>query len=337
MTTGLNGIAARCIAFGLTGVVLLALLYNTMVDPVDGEVVSYRAEFVEVSGLRVGDDVRIAGVKVGGVEEIATDGDRAIVRFSVSRKHPLTETTGLVLRYQNLIGQRYLALVPGGKEAATLAADSLIPLARTSAGFDLTALLNGFRPLFTVLKPADINALSESVIKVLQGEGGTVSQLLQETTELTNYLADRDQLFHQVAVNLTPLLEEISGNGDQLQSTVHRLAQLTTGLARQRHTTGRSIDQLSELVSRTNHFVTEMRDPLARDVAALRKVVRMYAENNSQYAASFAHFGSVLETLGRTTSYRSALNSYLCETTLSGGNTELLVGSAGDSHSEVCR
>ena len=335
--TGIKGIAAACFAFGATGLTLLLLLYNTMVDPVDGKVTTYRAAFVEVSGLRVGDDVRIAGVKVGGVAKIEIEGDQAVVTFSVSQDHPLTETTGLVLRYQNLIGQRYLAVVPGEADAATLADDALIPLDRTSPGFDLTALLNGFRPLFDVLQPADINALSESVIKVLQGEGGTVSQLLQETTELTNYLADRDELFHQVAMNLTPVLEEISGNGDQLQSTVHRLARLTTGLARQRHTTGRSIDRLSELVGRTNALVTEIRTPLRRDIAALRKVARMYAANNPRYAESFAHFGSVLETLGRTTSYRSAINQLMCEITLSSGDTELLVGSTDDRHSEVCR
>lgn len=335
--TGIKGIAARCMAFGGIGLALLLLLYNTMVDPVGGDVTRYRAVFTEVSGLRVGDDVRVAGVKVGGVDRIAIDRDRAVVTFSMAKGHPLTRTTGLVLRYQNLIGQRYLAVVPGRREEAVLPPGSQIPLERTSAGFDLTALLNGFRPLFAVLKPADINALSASIVKVLQGEGGTVSQLLQETTGLTNYLADRDQLFHQVAVNLTPVLREISGHGDQLRSTVHRLAGLTAALAKQRRTTGRSIDELSELVGRTNDLVTEIRSPLARDIAALRKVVRMYARNNSRYAASFAHFGSVLATLGRTTSYRSALNQLMCEVTLISGNTEVLVGTPGDRHSEVCR
>lgn len=334
---GIKGIAARCAIFGSVGAVLLLLLYNTMIDPVDGDMSTYRAEFVEVSGLRVGDDVRIAGVKVGNVEEVSIDGDQAVVTFSISQDHPLTKTSGLVLRYQNLIGQRYLAVVPGAEDAELLDDDAMIPLSRTSAGFDLTALLNGFRPLFAVLEPADINALSESVVKVLQGEGGTVTQLLEQTTELTNYLADREDLFQQVAVNLTPLLEEISGNGDQLQSTVHRLAQLTTGLARQRHTTGKSIDQLSELVGRTNALVTQIRSPLARDIAALRKVVRMYAANNPRYAESFARFGAVLETLGRTTSYRSALNQLMCEVTLRSGDAEVLVGTPGDRHSEVCR
>lgn len=335
--TGIRGVAIRCAVFVLAGVVLLALLYNTMVDDVDGEMAEYHARFTEVSGLRVGDDVRIAGVKVGAVQAITVDGDTASVDFTVQKEHQLSTSTGMVLRYQNLIGQRYVALVPGKEQAGVLAPGSTIPFARTSPGFDLTALLNGFRPLFAVLRPADINALSESIVKVLQGEGGTVADLLQQTTELTSYLADREDLFHQVATNLTPVLNEVAGNGELLESTVHRLAGLTTGLAKGRATMGHSIDQLSQFVGTTNAMITEIRAPLRRDIATLRKVVRMYAANSSLYGDSFAHFGSILETLGRTTSYRSAVNQLMCEITLRSGSVEVPIGSPNDRHSEVCR
>jgi len=334
---GSRKVATKCVAFAVLSIVLLTLLYNTMVDQPNGDVIAYRAKFVEVSGLRTGDDVRVAGVKVGTVERVEVDGDRAVVTLVVQRSHALTDTTGLVLRYQNLIGQRYLAVVPGKATGARLGSGATIPIQRTSPGFDLTALLNGFRPLFAVLQPADINALSESVIKVLQGEGGTVAGLLQETTELTNYLADRGDLFHQVAANLTPVLKEVSGNGQVLQDTVHQLALLTTGLAKDRRTFGSSIDELAELLGRTNSLVTEVRAPLRRDIALLRRVARLYAANSEKYGQSFAYFGSVLETLGRTTSYRSAINTLMCQITLRSGDADLRVGTANDRHSEVCR
>ena len=73
-----------------------------------------------------------------------------------------------------------------------------MPLDRTDPGFDLTELLNGFRPLFEVLRPADVNQLASSLVQVLQGEGGTVEQLLQQTTQLTTYVADRDAVIGEV-------------------------------------------------------------------------------------------------------------------------------------------
>ncbi len=93
-----------------------------------------------------------------------------------------------------------------------------MPLERTSPGFDLTELLNGFRPLFEVLQPADVNKLATSMVKVLQGEGGTVEILLQQTTELTNFVADRDDVYDDVLTNLTPVLDDLAGQGDR----VHR-------------------------------------------------------------------------------------------------------------------
>jgi len=330
-------IAVKCAALGLVGLALLGLLYNTMSAGVDGGMSRYQAEFTEVSGLRVGDDVRIAGVKVGQVADIDIEGDQARVDFTLSEKHPLTTTTGLVLRYQNLIGQRYLAVAPGARPGSQLAAGSTIPISMTSPGFDLTSLLNGFRPLFAVLSPQDINSLSESIIKVLQGEGGTVSELLGETTRLTNYLSDREALFHEVASNLTPVLHEISGSGSQLESTVTRLSQLTRGLAEHRRTMGSSIDELARLVGRTNEMVTEIRAPLRRDIEALRQVTQLYAVNSELYGPSFQHFGSILAALGRAMSYRSAANELICTVRLRSGSTEVLVGSPNDPKSEVCR
>ncbi len=71
----------------------------------------WTAQFTSVSGLRAGDDVRAAGVKVGRVESVeVVDNRRAEVRFTVGRGVRLFERTQVTLRYQNLLGQRYLAL-----------------------------------------------------------------------------------------------------------------------------------------------------------------------------------------------------------------------------------
>jgi phospholipid/cholesterol/gamma-HCH transport system substrate-binding protein len=329
-------IAAKFFVFAAVASMMLVLLHNTMVDDVDGDTARYHALFTEVSGLREGDDVRIAGVKVGRVQEIGVVGDRAEIGFTVSREHALTSTTGLVLRYQNLIGQRYLAVLPGSEQGERIEPGATIPVERTSPGFDLTALLNGFRPLFQVLQPADVNALSESIVKVLQGEGGTVAGLLRETSRLTSFLADRDQLFHDLAANLTPVLEEVSGNGELLADTVRELSALTRGLARDRGTFAGALDQLEILLGRTDAMVSELRAPMRRDIRALRAVLRTYAGHSEEYGASFAHVGSVFEILGRVASYRSGINTLFCTTTLSAEGVEVPVGPSGRA-SEVCR
>ncbi len=159
-----------------TTVVLLVLLVlaNTMLNRVSGDTRTFQAEFTNVSNLRPGDDVRAAGVRVGRVQKVELHGTTARVSFNVSEHQPVYTDTRLSVRYQNLLGQRYLAMVPGADSAKRLTPGSVIPVKRTDPGFDLTALLNGFEPLFTSLEPEQINRLSSSIVAVMQGQGGTV-------------------------------------------------------------------------------------------------------------------------------------------------------------------
>ncbi len=330
--------AAVCfLCFALAALSGLLVLHNTMRPVVAGETRTYTAVFDDVNGLRAGDDVRLAGVKVGDVAEIEVRGAQAAVRFSVARDVVLRADTGLVLRYQNLIGQRYLAVVPGKAEGEQLDAGATIPAERTSPGFDLTALLNGFRPLFQVLQPDDINQLAESVVKVLQGEGGTVESLLSQTTELTGYLADQDELFHQVATNLTPVLDQVSGDGVALVDTIDRLEKLTRGLARDRRVMGESVEGIGRLLAEADRVLSRARRPLDDDLRALRRVVRLYAGHSEDYADATPALARLLAALGRTTSYRSAINTYLCDVTVATGKVSIPTSVPGGPRSELCK
>ena len=84
-----------------------------------------------------------------------------------------------LIRYRNLVGQRYIALTEGeGSAARPSTRVRLIPLAQTTPALDLTVLFGGFQPLLQALTPADINRVSFEIIQVFQGEGGTVESLL---------------------------------------------------------------------------------------------------------------------------------------------------------------
>ena len=338
MIKGFRSIVVKFALFALVSVLLAVVLFNTMVNGVNGATHSYRAEFADVAGLRVGDDVRVAGVRVGRVQQIGIAHGGAEVSFEVAAEQPLLETTKVVMRYQNLLGQRYLALVQGAERGARLAADATIPLARTSPGFDLTELLNGFRPLFEALRPDDVNALASSLVKVLQGEGGTVESLLSQTAQLTNFLADRDQVVGEVVDNLTPVLTDLAGHGTELGGTVHELRALVTGLARDRRSIGSSIDGMSQLIGSTSQLLQEARVPTVHAVKRFRTVMDIFMANNQDFVAAIGSFGSTLEALGRASSYENAVNIYLCSVIVNVGGLKVnLDGSANGPWSEVCQ
>jgi phospholipid/cholesterol/gamma-HCH transport system substrate-binding protein len=335
---GFRWIVVKFAAFALVSVLLAIVLVNTMVNGVSGDTDTYRAEFTDVAGLRAGDDVRVAGVRIGRVQEIQVGHGGAEVRFSIAAQQPLLDTTKIVMRYQNLLGQRYLALVQGPDRGARVEPGTTVPLSRTSPGFDLTELLNGFRPLFEALRPDDVNALATSLVKVLQGEGGTVESLLAQTGRLTSFLADRDAVVGQVLDNLTPVLSDLAGHGTELQGTVEELRALMTGLARDRRSIGASIDGMSQLIGSTSELLQEARVPTVRAVKRFRTVMDLFMANKPGFVAALGSFGSTLAALGRATSYESAVNIYLCSVIVNvHGATLNLNGSGNGPWSEVCR
>ena len=134
---------------------------------------TYKAEFLNVTGLENGDFVRIAGVEVGKVKNISIQPDTtALVEFTADDSVVLTDGNRAVIRYDDLIGGRYLALVEGAGGTTKVKPGDTIPLARTSPALDLDALIGGFRPLFSALDPDQVNALSGQLIAAFQGQGG---------------------------------------------------------------------------------------------------------------------------------------------------------------------
>ena len=170
----------------------------------------YSAVFSNVSGLKGGNFVRIAGVEVGKVRNMTLHKDGTVtVEFAIDKDLTLTEGTKAAVRYENLIGDRYLSLEEGPGSVRKLQAGQTIPLERTSPALDVDALLGGFRPLFRALDPDQVNALSGELLRVFQGQGGTISSVLSQTSALTSTLAGRDQLIGEVITNLNTVLGDL--------------------------------------------------------------------------------------------------------------------------------
>ena len=198
----------KSLIFILVTVTLTAILAVSIAHTGVSATVGYRAVFSDVTGLNVGDDVDIAGVRVGDVTSISVyKRSLALVGFSIQRGRTLPASVTASLRYLNLVGQRYMELGQGtGPVGGTLTAGGTIPEARTHPAVDLTVLFNGFQPLFQALSPGDVNQLSSEIIQVFQGESPNITGMVATVGSLTTTLASRDQVIGQVIDNLNSVL-----------------------------------------------------------------------------------------------------------------------------------
>lgn len=283
-----------------------------------GETDTYTARFTSVAQLEEDDDVRISGVRVGQVEEMRiVDGNLAEVTFSVEQGRPLPADVTATIKYRNMVGQRYIELGRGENPSTEeLAPDAVIPLERTMPALDLTDLFNGFKPLFRALSPEEVNTLSGEIIQVLQGEGATVESLLAHTASLTSTVAEKDQVIGEVITNLNSVLKTINAKGDQLATLISTVQQLTSGLAEDREPIGEAISGLGELTTATGGLLQAARPPLKESIAGLEDLAGNLAENEDVLDSFLDLLPRKFTEIGRTTSYGSWLNLYLCEATL---------------------
>ncbi|MEU9009079.1 MlaD family protein [Streptomyces sp. NPDC048479] len=304
----------KFILFAVVTVLATTLLAATIVNISFAPEHTYRAVFSDVTSLEEGDDIRVAGVRVGEVQGVKIkDRTLAEVTFSVTDDRPLLTTTGAVIRYRSLVGQRYIALTEGAGSGTRLKPGGRIPLSRTQPALDLNALLGGFKPLFAALSPKDVNQLATEIIKTLQGEGGTVNSLLAHTASLTTTLAGRDKLIGSVIDNLNEVLKTVDKRGARFSALLKQLQRVISGLSADRKPIGESLVNIGALTDATSGLLEDARPPLRDDIAGLTDLTGTLNDNEKTVEGVLKRLPSKLNKLTGTASYGSWFNFYLCD------------------------
>lgn len=337
---------ARTIAgfsiFAVIAIVLTYTIWSTLQRSVPGETETYSATFTDVMGVRVGDDVRMAGVRVGRIDSIEFEPDyQARLVLRIEKRQRLTDTTRALVRYQNLIGQRYIALLPGEEKGAEVAPGSHIPVERTEPSFDVSALLSGFEPLFSVLQPDQINSLSDTLIQALQGDGVSLSALITQAAELATTFGERDEILGAVITNLSSVIAGLANRSQELETLITQ----TRGLMDALYAEGETLKASVDTVARSTDSLTDLISTVKPDIALAQDeattAVELLLLNGAALDQVAIELPNVLNGLARFTGYGAYGNAYICNLDVSLWGVLFPPGLfsqiGGDSQSEVCR
>lgn len=310
---GVGGPLIKFLIFAVITLLCTALLAGTIANRVSGPTTSYSARFSDATSVNKGDEVRIAGVRVGQVDDIElVDRKIALVTFSVREDIALPRTTEASIRFRNLIGQRVVVLEQGVGPPGRLPAGGTIPLSQTHPAVNLTQLFNGFRPLLQALSPADVNKLSFELVQVLQGEGGTVTSLLASTASLTSTIADKDRVIGDVIDNLNQVLDTVNNRDQEFTQLIVTVRQLVSGLSKDRKTIGDAVSSIGDLTDATASLLDDARPPLQKDIKHLGDVAENLNKTDDldRFLVTLPRKLDVLIPLG---TYASQFNFYLCD------------------------
>jgi phospholipid/cholesterol/gamma-HCH transport system substrate-binding protein len=350
------GAFVKLMIFAIVTILLTGLLAIVIENRSFGATKTYKANFTSAAGLYPGDQVKIAGVRVGTVSDVKVIDDKlAQVTFTVDQADPVYNSDDIDIEYLNLVGQRYVAVKERAGGGTLEPQNAVFPTSQTAPSLDLTSLFDGFRPLFAALTPKDVNAFALELIKTLQGEGGTIEQLTAKAAQLTNSVADHDAVIGQVIDNLLTTLNTVQQHNAGLNQLIDQLQRLVTGLASQRHVIAASLGHIDDLARNSATLLSQVRPSLTPDITNLGRIansldttktcpgyfddpgltplnkIKRFANNNCKGPNTLAEFlqrePTKIAQITRTATYGSFFNFYLCDLNLKDSSLAIKVNS----------
>jgi phospholipid/cholesterol/gamma-HCH transport system substrate-binding protein len=289
-------VTAAIIAFTIAG------LSITRADLVGGyEVV---AEFADANGLRVGDQVLVAGVRSGRVLSLDLAGDRVEARLQVEDVDLPAQTTARVV-LRTLVGTRAVALDPQGSFDDLLADGDRIPLDRTRTTIDLPEFGDTAEELLTEIDSEAFNTFLRSLTDLTEGQRQEVSELVEGGTRLTAIVNDQEAQVRELLRQLRGVGSTLNERDAQLIAIIDdfdvalgRLAERREDLRRLFRETNNASVTATELIVDTREQLDGILTELHEDVAILNANQEALAEALAYSGDSIAGFASIALAVG---------------------------------------
>jgi phospholipid/cholesterol/gamma-HCH transport system substrate-binding protein len=303
---------------------------------------TYHANFTDATRLKSGQKVRIAGVPVGSVKGLKLNPNNSVdVAFTVDKRYTLYSSTRAVIRYENLVGDRFLEITAGPGELRKLRPGGTLDQQHTQPALDLDALLGGLRPVLKGLDADKINTITSYVIELLQGQGGALSNLLANTNAFGSTLGARDQVIGDVINNLNTVLATVDAKGAQFSTSVDELQKLITGLAQGREAVAGAIPPLASATSDLTEFLKRGRRPLQGVIENTRPIATEIDDRKAEVDNDIEQLGEDYLRLSALGAYGAYFNIYFCSVTIkingpAGSDISLPLGGQPDPSKGRC-
>jgi phospholipid/cholesterol/gamma-HCH transport system substrate-binding protein len=291
------------------------MVFATLQRNIAGPTSSYSAIFKDVSGLAEGDDVRVAGVRVGRVDGIElTSDNKAKVTFQIHSNQTLYTNTLASVTYQNIIGQRYVGLSQGEGERRKLPAGTQIPENRTNPSFDISYMLNGFEPLFTELDPKQVDNLTGAIIQAFQGNQGSLLTLTTQASVLTQTLAGPDAALGDLIASLDKLMTTLAKQSNNLETMLSQSSAALSSLNGRRDELVASVGSITSNVTRLSQLVSaitpDVQQFIDREPGFLKYST---TDGKARLGYLMANVPLMLKGLARITQDGTYLDAYICD------------------------
>jgi phospholipid/cholesterol/gamma-HCH transport system substrate-binding protein len=257
------------------------------------------AEFSDANGLRPGDLVQMAGVRVGKVGAITIVGDHVEVKLNVSGAK-LSANTEARITPRTVVGKRAVRLETGDDFSQQLSDGDVIPLARTTVFQDAPDFNNAQEGLLSEVDEEGFNRFLETLTNITRGQREEVADLIDGGTRLTKIVNDQEEEVRTLLRELRGVSETLNSRDQELikiiddfEVVLSRLADRRAEIERFIEETNAASKEAADLVESERAQLDAILDEFHRDVELVNQRQLELAEGIAYLQAGVEGFASI--------------------------------------------
>ncbi|MEV6547264.1 MCE family protein [Streptomyces sp. NPDC051597] len=301
------------VAIAVVGLLTMALVgllvYDVEALPFVGGGTRYTADFKESAGLHPGDEVRIAGVKVGEVKAVGLDGPKVKVAFTV--KDAWVGDASIVgIAIRTLLGSKYLAVDPRGTGAQD--PHRRIPITRTTSPYDVLDALGGLGETVGELDTRTLAKSFETLEATFRGTPPNVHRAVTGLADLSLAIASRDEQITRLLKGTDQVTRTLDGKKDRVRDLLTEGGRLLAEVGYRRDAIHGLLTGAQDLSVQLSGVVADNRARLSPALDSLGRVTAVLSRNKASLDRILAQAGPYYRLVGNTLGNGHWMDSYLC-------------------------
>ncbi|BBX17839.1 mammalian cell entry protein [Mycolicibacterium duvalii] len=274
-----------------TGLAVLAVagigvvVYEKFLSPIT--IVAY---FRSATAIYAGDEVRVAGVRVGTIDAIEPQGTRTRMTLSVDRDVPIPADAEAIIVAPNLVSARYVQLTPAWgtspeTSGPTMADGDEIGQDRTAVPVEWDQIKEQLTRLATELGPGSgvsetsLGRFIDTTADAMAGNGDKLRETIAQLSGVGRILGEGSGDIVAVLQHLQTFVTALRDSNTQIVAFQDRLADVTSVIDGSRSDLDSALTALSEAVGEVQRFVAGSRDQTVEQVQRLTNVTQVLADD----------------------------------------------------------
>jgi phospholipid/cholesterol/gamma-HCH transport system substrate-binding protein len=290
------------VVVGIVSILILGLIFLVAFDlkslPFVSKNYKLTAEFADAAGLAAGDDVRVAGLKVGTVKSVKLAGDRVLVTLQIQNGIRIPRDAKIKISLKTILGTKSVVIDARGN-GPYFADGSRVPLAQTEIPFEIYQAANGAVDLLTNVNGKLLNESLKALAKITTDPDRNLAGTLKGASKVLGTLGSKSGSLETVLAKGDQILESLDASIPDIEMIIRQSNVVLEVLARRRSVVQSLLKNTAELAGQLGGLLRDKRPDLDTILNDLHSTLAVVDANLGQLEEALRLIGPSSEAFAR--------------------------------------